>query len=76
MPVFDKHSARIKLVILTKPGINNQTWYSIEKENKKSDNAIIEGMIKRFEKSQFVNTAQVLQFYDNKTRKLIAEFKK
>lgn len=75
MPIFDKHTARIKLVILTKPGEKNITWYSLEKEKNKPENTIIEGMIRRFEKSSYAKVAQVLQFYNNKTNQLIAAYK-
>ncbi|QEE49621.1 hypothetical protein FUA48_08505 [Flavobacterium alkalisoli] len=75
MPIFDKHTARIKLVILTKPGEKNITWYSLEKEKNKPEKSIIDGMIKRFERSSYTKIAQVLQFYDNKSNQLIAVLK-
>lgn len=75
MPVFNKVTAKIKLVILTKPGLRNLTWYSLDKDNNKTDDKIIDGMKRRFENSTLAANAQVLQFYDNKSNKLIAEFK-
>lgn len=75
MPIFDKQTARIKLVILTKPGQQNITWYSLEKEKNKPEKSIIEGMLRRFNTSAHTKIAQVLQFYDNQSKQLIAEFK-
>lgn len=75
MPIFHNVTARIKMVILTKPGEKNLTWYSLEKEQNKPEKTIIEGMKRRFERSQYAAIAQVLQFYDNKSKQLIAEYK-
>ena len=75
MPMFSKQSARIKLVILTKPGEKNITWYSLEKDQNKPDRTIIDGMKRRFENSSYATKAQVLQFYDNRSKQLIAEYK-
>ena len=75
MPIFDKNTARIKLVILTKPGEKNITWYSLEKEKNKPEKTIIDGMLRRLQNSTYARIAQVLQFYDNKTKQLIAEYK-
>lgn len=70
---FDKSEARIKMVALTKPGSENVVWYNFLKHNNREKSNIIDGMKRRFMESKLVNTAQVLQFYDNITGNLIEE---
>lgn len=64
MPFYDKDKSRIKMVILTKNGYSNQTVYSPIDQNKKSDEFILKGMLRRWLKTDILKTAQVIQFYD------------
>jgi hypothetical protein len=75
MPIFDKNTARIKMVALTKNGFDNITWYSLEKFNKGnfSDEKIMNGMLGRIKDKPVINHVQKIQFYDNQTKKLIKE---
>ena len=77
MLVFDKNTARIKMVALTGPGKNNITWYSLDKYTNKSkpDKEIITGMLRRIQESKSINDVKVIQFYDNSTKKLIDEYR-
>lgn len=77
MPVFDPSTARIRMRILNKPGIQNITWYSVDKytDSSKPDKDIIAGMQRRFITSRFAANAQVTQFYDNKTGNKLDEYK-
>lgn len=58
-----------------KPGIPNRTWYSFKKYNKRSDEIIIAGMMRRFKESKLAADAQVIQFYNNHNGQLIEEYK-
>lgn len=77
MPVFDKNTARIKMVALTKNGFENIVWYSLEKYDKPgtnvSDERIINGMLRRIKAKAEISIIQKIQFYDNRTNKLIHE---
>lgn len=76
MAAFDKIESKIKMVILTKPGLENKVWYNFLKENEKPLPQIIRNMMRRFKDIKLlVSQAQVIQFYDNKTNKLIEEHK-
>ncbi|WP_417365612.1 hypothetical protein [Flavobacterium beibuense] len=70
---FDKDQAVVKMVILTKSGKDNYTWYNFLKYNNRSTDQIISGMKRRFMESKLADSAQVLQFYNNKTQELIEE---
>lgn len=77
MPVFDRDTARIKMVALTKPGKPNITWYSLDKYTNKSkaDKDIITGMMHRLKEQPSIADVQVVQFYDNKTKELLEEYR-
>lgn len=70
---YSSEKSRIKMVILTKPGEQNHTWYNFARLNSRSTQHIIDGMKKRFAESALAAKAQVLQFYDNTTGLLIEQ---
>lgn len=76
MPIFDRNTARIKMVVLNKNGIKNFRWYSHDKYTNasKADKDIIAGMLRRFMEQPNAKDAQVIQFYDNQTDTLIDEY--
>lgn len=76
MPVFEKEKSKIKMVILTKGKESNPVWYSPVKQNRKPEKTIIEGMIRRFQKSKLFAITNVVQFYDTSSNELIAKFTK
>lgn len=77
MPVFDKDTARIKMVALTKGDLKNIRWYSLSKYDKPgtqiSDQAIINGMLRRIKAKPEITLVHKIQFFDNKTDELILE---
>lgn len=75
MPAIDPTVSRIKMVANTKHGYENIVWYSFVKYNKKTENFIIMDMLGRFQQSIYFKVTQVIQFYDNQTKQLIAEQK-
>lgn len=74
MPVFCKNESRIKMVILTKHGHENSTWYSIIKHNSQSDGFIIKTMMRRFIDSQISKVTNRVQFYDNKNGGMLEQY--
>jgi hypothetical protein len=74
MPAFD-NTAKIKMVANTKHGHKNIVWYSFLKYNKKPDQFIITGMLRRFMESTEFKYTNSIQFYDNHTNQLLAEQK-
>lgn len=58
--------------MLTKSG-DNRVWYNFLKENNLHTSKIINKMKNRFLNGPFVNSVQVLHFYDNATKELIEE---
>lgn len=75
MPAIDPTVSRIKMVANTKHGYENIVWYSFVKYNKKTDNFIIMDMLGRFQQSIYFKCTQVIQFYDNQSKQLIAQQK-
>ncbi|CAM3967885.1 hypothetical protein FLCU109888_11460 [Flavobacterium cucumis] len=75
MPAIDPNVSRIKMVANTKHGFENIVWYNFIKYNKKPDQFIILNMLGRFQQSIYFKHTQVIQFYDNQTKQLIAEQK-
>ena len=87
MPIFDKNKSKIKMVILLKNGnenlkettttgkLVNPVWYSIISKDKKPEEHIIKKMLVRFFKSKYAQQAQMLIFYDNKTKIEIERFR-
>ncbi|RDI07064.1 hypothetical protein [Flavobacterium sp. AG291] len=79
MPIFDKNTARIKMVALTKGEQKNITWYSLAKfdepGNGVSDTTIIKKMLSRIKGKPEMSQVMCIQFYDNQTKQLIEEYK-
>ena len=78
MAFATKEKGRIKMVALMPHGVQNITWYSPDKQNSKSDDFIISGMIKRFSQNSMAKLARCIQFYTNlgaSNNQLIAEMK-
>jgi len=74
--VFEKEKSKIKMVILTKAKQDNAVWYSPVKQNKKPEKTIIEGMLRRFQKSKLFAITNVVQFYNTESNTLIGKFTK
>ncbi|WNM19261.1 hypothetical protein [Flavobacterium capsici] len=63
--IGSKEKSRIKMVILNKNGFANETVYSPLDQNRKSDEVIILGMLRRYQaKGKFAN-ANAVHFYEN-----------
>lgn len=75
MPFYSKEQSRLKMVILTKNGYPNQTVYSPIDQNKRSDEIIMKGMLRRWYQKDILKTAQVIQFYDMQSGQLIEKIK-
>lgn len=78
MAFATKEKGRIKMVVLMPNGVQNIVWYSPDKQNNKSDDFIISGMIKRFSQNSMAKLARCVQFYTNtgaSNNQLIAEMK-
>ena len=75
MPIFDPVTSKIKMVILTKHGIDNQVWYSRLRYQKLTNEKIIEKMITSFNRDPMKSLTNVVQFYDNQTGRLIEKYK-
>lgn len=70
-----KEKSRIKMVLLTKNGFDNLTVYSPYKQNRKTDQFIMIGMLKRYRTKPEIKYTNVIQFYDNFTNQLIQNVK-
>ena len=64
MPVFEKETSKIKMVILTKTKENNAVWWSPINQNKRRNELIIKGMIRRFKNNEIIKITNVIQFYE------------
>lgn len=49
----------------------NPVWYSHLSKNNKSENTLINAMYRRFQKSEYADKANVVDFYSNTTGDLI-----
>jgi hypothetical protein len=65
MAVFAPENSKIKMVILTQKKESNAVWWSPIKQNKRNNESIIKGMLKRFEKHALAKITNVIQFYEN-----------
>lgn len=65
MAVFAPENSKIKMVILTEKNESNAVWWSPIRQNKRSNESIIKGMLKRFEKHTLAKITNVVQFYEN-----------
>jgi hypothetical protein len=65
MAFASKEKGRIKMVVLTANGFPNITWYSPDRENRKPDDMIITGMLRRYSNQDSAKNAQVIQFFAN-----------
>lgn len=65
MAVFAPENSKIKMVILTEKKESNAVWWSPIRQNKRSSESIIKGMLKRFEKHALAKITNVVQFYEN-----------
>lgn len=65
MAVFAPESSKIKMVILTEKKESNAVWWSPIKQNKRTNEWIIKGMLKRFEKHALAKITNVIQFYED-----------
>jgi hypothetical protein len=65
MPFFDKQKLKIKMVVLTKKGNKNETFYSPVKHNNKPSELIINSMMNRLKKQPFFLVTHVIHFYEN-----------
>ncbi len=63
MPVFEAQKSKIRMRILTKHGIENETWWSPLHQNGWSADKIITGMLRRFKKNYLYSLTNVVQFY-------------
>jgi|GEM_PF-1165338 len=59
--------SRLKMVIFTKAGYDNKTWYSLLSKDKKNLPTQAQKMIERA-KRHFQNTATMFIIYDNQTK--------
>ena len=74
MPAYQTGLSKIQMKALMPPNEKNINWNSYISENKDPSMKIINGMIRRFKKTQAVNRVQVYQFYEN--GELIHEIKR
>ena len=78
MAVFDKNTARIKMVALTQNGYDNITWYSLAKYDKPgstvTNERIIARMLAKIKEREEIRIVNVIRFYDNKTKQQIDEY--
>lgn len=75
--IYCRNCSKIQMAILLKNGndhlkyqnnrghLSNPVWYSPLKENKKADNIIIQGMLRRFYTTPLISCANVIKFYRN-----------
>jgi len=59
--------SRFKMLIFTKAGYDNQTWYSLLSKDKKNLQNQAQKMVERA-KRHFKNTATMFIIYDNQTK--------
>jgi len=59
--------SQLKMVIFTKTGYQNATWYSFLKKNKKDWNKEAQQMLERAKK-YYKNIGQTIIVYDNQTK--------
>ena len=64
MPVFEKETSKIKMVILTKTKENNAVWWSPINQNSRRNELIVNGMIRRFKANEIAKITNVIQFYE------------
>lgn len=64
VPKYNRETSKIKMVVLTKKGFDNLTQYSPVKYNKRSEEFIMNGMLRRLQTNEILQVAQVIQFYD------------
>lgn len=74
MPVFDKQTSKIKMVILTKGEFDNVVWYSPINQNRRRSDLIIRSMMRRLRANKLFEITVAVQFYENSV--LIAQYKK
>lgn len=65
MGLATKGKSKLKMVALMPGKLPNITWYSPEWQNKKPNDTIILGMLRRFKTKPEASQVQVYQFYDN-----------
>lgn len=65
MALSSKEKSKIKMVALFGPGKQNIVWYSPLKQQKKPDQFIITGMIRRFLEQATSSGVKIIQFYAN-----------
>lgn len=65
MPVFDKQESKIKMVILTKHGFENEVWWSPINQNRRRSELIIQGMLTRFKRHNLAKFTNMLQFFES-----------
>lgn len=75
MAISDPKESKVKMSIMTKGKNKNQVWYSPIKQNKKRAELIINGMMRRFMKTETAKITNVVLFYDNQTDSLLAKAK-
>lgn len=64
MKIGDKDKSRIKMVALTQTPHQNVVWWSPVDQNDKSDDFIISGMLRRFEKTPMLEYTNCIMFFD------------
>lgn len=74
MPIFCKNKSKIKMVILTKHGHENLTWYSILDKDNKPESQIIKSMLRRFSENVAMKYTNIVRFYDNSNGNLIEQY--
>lgn len=69
-----KEKSRIKMVALTQGSAKNIVWYSPEKQNHETDDKIISGMLRRFEKLPIYKQTNCIRFYAVASDTLLAQY--
>ena len=64
MEIFSPTESKIKMVILTKHGFENEVWYSPIKQNRWRNERILDGMLRRFKKHPMAGFTNCLQFFE------------
>lgn len=68
MAVFDKNQSKIKMVILTKHGHENKTWWSPINQNTRKSEFVIQGMLTRFKRHKTAAVTNMVQFFENEVK--------